>query len=274
MTLKDRLRRLRKHSTSHPAASTNASPKPTPQTSSPANISPGTRSTNLSTPGQATPAATQTPTAGISSADLTTTLTSPDSNASTLQEMLLQRAATNASLANGDKKKRRGLFRKKEDPYKDWPEDVYKPNEVPPPKYKRTPDPKHLENLHAFSFGGGVGAGFGGLVRRFSQQSGVSPGGSKWTSPFGSRVGSRAPSRLASANPSRNPSIAEDVDEDDRAAGDKKANGVGSPGKLAKPTLGRGVTPKSLGRGLGTMQAHDVDRVTEEEGEGDVGNGE
>jgi len=77
--------------------------------------------------------------------------------------------------------------RKKHDEnYENWPENIYKPHEMPRPKYRGIVDKKHKDGLEAFSFGS--------ALEKMRRRSGVSE-----YSPMGSRL----PSRGASASSQR-----------------------------------------------------------------------
>ena len=102
--------------------------------------------------------------------------------------------------------------------WKDWPEHIYKPHEMPAPRYKRTPDPNHTASLEAYSWGDAFGAIVGG--KRRSKGSLYSPMGSRLPSRLGS-IASRRSARKgfspnSSAAPSRSQSVAEVLDEDER----------------------------------------------------------
>lgn len=79
---------------------------------------------------------------------------------------------------------------KKTETYENWPEHIYKPHEMPRPKYQGVVDKKHNDRLEAFSFGGALEA-----MRRRSGQSQYSP------------MGSRLPSRGPSRGPSRSSQV-------------------------------------------------------------------
>lgn len=68
----------------------------------------------------------------------------------------------------------------------DYPDNVYKPGEIPESKYKGPYDKKHQQKLHAFSFA----AAFQG--RRKSAQSLYSPMGSRLPSRMGSLISRRS----------------------------------------------------------------------------------
>lgn len=104
---------------------------------------------------------------------------------------------------------------KKEDPYKDWPEDIYKPHEMPKAKYRRPTDPDHQQSLQSYCLRSAFED-----VRRRSGVSQYSPMGSRWHSRRGS-----VSSRFAkSAGPSRNHSIAQALTETDDDDHDVESN--------------------------------------------------
>ena len=95
---------------------------------------------------------------------------------------------------------------KKEDPYKDWPEDIYKPHEMPKAKYRRPIDPDHQQSLQSYSLRSAFED-----IRRRSYVSHYSPMGSRWHS----RRGSISSRFGKSVGPSRNHSIVEPLTETD-----------------------------------------------------------
>ena len=97
--------------------------------------------------------------------------------------------------SNTTAKRRSALYRirsamKKEDPFKDWPEDIYKPSELPRPKYRRPVDPEHKASLQGYSLRDAFAN-----MRRNSGLSQYSPMGSRLPSrrnSFSSRAGRSA----------------------------------------------------------------------------------
>ena len=55
--------------------------------------------------------------------------------------------------SNGSSHKPPKAKKSKKDEYADWPEHLYKPHEIPPPKYRRPPDSRHAARLNAYNFG-------------------------------------------------------------------------------------------------------------------------
>lgn len=119
------------------------------------------------------------------------------------------------------KKSKRQIKEEEEaEKWKDWPEHIYKPHEMPKLRYRRTPDPKHKEHLESYSWE----KAFGGLgLRRRSRGSLYSPMGSRLPSRINSvasrksRMGSRG--GRESVGPSRNQSVAEVLDENEGEGG-------------------------------------------------------
>ena len=104
---------------------------------------------------------------------------------------------------------------KKEDPWKDWPENVYKPHEMPQLRYKRPADPKHRQHLEAYS----LEKAFKGIgSKRRSRGSLYSPMGSRLPSRIGSIASRRSVAKTE--GPSGSASVAEpSVQEDDMEGG-------------------------------------------------------
>lgn len=93
----------------------------------------------------------------------------------------------------------------------EYPADVYKPGEIPEPKYKGPYNKADQQKLHAFSFA----AAFQG--RRKSDQS--------LYSPMGSRIPSRMNSFISRRTRSRQPSRVEDTLMENNEADDAVENG-------------------------------------------------
>ncbi|MCJ1248217.1 hypothetical protein MMC30_005434 [Trapelia coarctata] len=110
------------------------------------------------------------------------------------------------STTSSTKKSKKG--KKQEESYENWPENVYKPHEMPRPKYRGIVDKKHKDRLEAFSFGSALEA-----MRRRSGQSQYSP--------MGSRLPSRGPSHSSQRRRATSPyymggeGLAEDKDAGD-----------------------------------------------------------
>ena len=85
---------------------------------------------------------------------------------------------------------------KKEDPYKDWPEEIYKPHEIPRPKYKRPVDAEHKASLQAYS----LRDAFAANMRRRSGMSQYSPMGTRLPSRRNSFSGRAKKSAFSSRN--------------------------------------------------------------------------
>lgn len=100
----------------------------------------------------------------------------------------------------------------------EYPDNVYKPGEIPESKYKGPYDKQHQQRLHAFSFG----AAFQG--RRKSDQSLYSPMGSRMPSRMGSFV-----SRRSWLPISRQQSRVEDTLMENNEADDAVENGKAPP---------------------------------------------
>ena len=109
--------------------------------------------------------------------------------------------------------------REYDEKWKDWDENIYKPHEMPPPRYKRTPDPTHKAALEAYNWENAFGLGSG--EGRKSRASLYSPFGSRMPSRWGS-LASRRSGKTSfalgggeSAAASRSASVAEALDEDE-----------------------------------------------------------
>lgn len=98
---------------------------------------------------------------------------------------------------------------------KDYPENMYKPHEVPPSKYKGPYNRDHQQKLHAFSFSNA----FQG--RRKSEQSLYSPMGSRLPSRMGSFK-----SRKSLASRSRQHSRVGDIVMESNEGDDAVENGM------------------------------------------------
>lgn len=88
---------------------------------------------------------------------------------------------------SSEKKEKSGkkrLWTSKSKEWDNWPEHLYKPNEVPAPKYKRTPAKEHTEALEAYTW-----ADASSEERRGSVGSQYSPMGSKLQSRRSSGIG-------------------------------------------------------------------------------------
>jgi hypothetical protein len=87
--------------------------------------------------------------------------------------------------------------------------EYYKPNKIPPPRFREKPDPAHVERLRAFSFSFGR--------RKSSSQSIYSPSGTKAQSRRASYMSWKSKSdkddkslRRKSVNPNKVPEAADD----------------------------------------------------------------
>lgn len=108
--------------------------------------------------------------------------------------------------------------KKSKKPKVEYPDNVYKPGEIPESKYKGPYDKQHQQKLHAFSFANA----FQG--RRKSVQSLYSPMGSRIPSRVGSFI-----SRRSFGNRSRQQSRVEDTLMEDTEADDTVENGEVAP---------------------------------------------
>lgn len=143
------------------------------------------------------------------------------------REVVLTQVTSNATIKKrSTMSKIRSSF-KKEDPYKDWPEHIYKPHEMPRAKYRRPVDPDHQQTLQSYS----LRTAFADMRRR----SGVSQ-----YSPMGSRLPSRRgsfSSRLRSAGPSRNHSVVGVLSENEASNADISNDGRNLPSSHIINTL-------------------------------------
>ena len=107
-------------------------------------------------------------------------------------------SAVTSAINKKEKKSRVHRFNRTDPKWENWPEHVYKPHEIPDPKYKRPPTKEHKQHLENYTWDADVHAD----DRRGSAASQYSP------------MGSRLPSRRAS---SVVPAVAiaeEDAEED------------------------------------------------------------
>lgn len=89
------------------------------------------------------------------------------------------------AIAKKDKSAKKHKWNKKTNEWENWPENVYKPYEIPAPKYKRPPAKEHTKKLEKFTWDTDAHAD----DRRPSATSQYSPMGSKLQSRRSSQVG-------------------------------------------------------------------------------------
>ena len=144
------------------------------------------------------------------------------------------------------RKPKRDKKREEDEKWKNWPENIYKPHEMPAPRYKRTPDPRHKQNLEAYSWDNAFAT-----LKRKSIGSLYSPMGSRLPSRIGSIASRRSGRR--SAAPSRSQSVAEMPDEEEAAGtgelttstplGRRRVTNTYKPPSTAPPPLSRQPIP-------------------------------
>jgi hypothetical protein len=91
-----------------------------------------------------------------------------------------------------EKKKKKG--KKQDEQWEDWPEHIYKPHEMPRPKYRRVPDPDHKAHLQSYNWDSNTPPD-DDPPRQKSHASLYSPMGSRIPSRMNSLVSRRAKSR-------------------------------------------------------------------------------
>jgi hypothetical protein len=137
-----------------------------------------------------------------------------DSPTSSNTSELKKTSTANSSSTISRIRSRISTRKEKDDPYKDWPEHIYKPHEMPRPKYRRPVDPKHAAHLDSFSFEKAFQS-----MRRRSGLSQYSPMGSRLPSRIGSISSSKTGKGMQSTIASRNQSIAEVLTEGEQSDG-------------------------------------------------------